>query len=56
MFLVPVFTLETNNQKNNEFLPKSIQTDNASSNLKAAIVFTLIAWGQTLKAGRVLNW
>ena len=38
MRLVPVFTLETNNQTNNECLPKFIQTHNASSSIKTAIV------------------
>ena len=37
MRLVPVFTLETNNQTNNECLPKFVQTDNASSSIKNAI-------------------
>ena len=36
MRLVPVFTLETNNQTNNECLPKFVQTDNASSSVKTA--------------------
>ena len=36
--LVPVFTLETNNQTNNECLPKFIQTHNASSSVKTANV------------------
>ena len=34
MGLVPVFTLETNNQTNNECLPKCVQTHNASSSIK----------------------
>ena len=34
--LVPVFTLETNNQTNNECLPKFVQTHNASSSIKTA--------------------
>ena len=38
MRLVPVFTLETNNQTNNECLPKFLQTDNASSSIKKANV------------------
>ena len=37
MRLVPVFTLETNNQTNNECLPKFVQTHNASSSIKTAI-------------------
>ena len=37
MRLVPVFTLETNNQTNNECLPKFVQTHNASSSVKTAI-------------------
>ena len=36
MRVVPVFTLETNNQRNNECLPKFVQTNNASSNVKTA--------------------
>ena len=36
MRLVPVFTLETNNQTNNECLPKFVQTHNASSSIKTA--------------------
>ena len=36
MRLVPVFTLETNNQTNKECLPKFIQTLNASSSIKTA--------------------
>ena len=36
MSLVPVFTLETNNQTNNECLPKFVQTHNASSSIKTA--------------------
>ena len=42
MRLVPVFTLETNNQTNNECLPKFFQTHNASSSIKTANVFTII--------------
>ena len=38
MHVAPVFVLETNNQTNNECLPKFVQTDNASSSVKAAIV------------------
>ena len=37
MRLVLVFILETNNQTNNECLPKFVQTDNASSNIKTSI-------------------
>ena len=37
MRLVPVFILETNNQTNNKYLPKFVQTDNASSSIKTAI-------------------
>ena len=37
MGLVPVFTLETNNQTNNECVPKFFQTDNACSSIKTAI-------------------
>ena len=36
MRLVPVFTLETNNQTNSECLPKFVQTHNASSSIKTA--------------------
>ena len=39
MRLVPVLTLETNNQTNNECLPKFVQTDNASSSIKTANVY-----------------
>ena len=38
MRLVPVFTLDTNNRTNNECLPKFVQTHNASSRIKAAVV------------------
>ena len=37
MGLVPVFTLETNNQTNDECVPKFFQTDNACSSIKTAI-------------------
>ena len=37
MRLVPYFTLETNNQTNNECLPEFVQTDYASSSIKTAI-------------------
>ena len=36
MRLVPVFIVETYNPTNNECLPKFVQTDNASSNIKTA--------------------
>ena len=36
MCLAPIFTLETNNQSNNECLPKFVQTDNASFGIKMA--------------------
>ena len=36
MRLVPIFTLETNNQTNNECLPKFVKTHNASSSIKTA--------------------
>lgn len=39
MHLVPVFTPETNNQTNNECLSKFVQTHNASSSMKTAIIF-----------------
>ena len=38
MRLVPVLTLETNNQTNNECLPKFVETHNASSSIKTTIV------------------
>ena len=38
MRLVPVFTLETNNQTNNECLPKFVQTDNTSCSIKTTSV------------------
>ena len=38
MRLVPVFTLETHNASNNKCLPKFVQTDNASSSIKTAIL------------------
>ena len=41
MRLVPVFTLETNNQTNNECLPKFVQTHNASSSIKTANISAL---------------
>ena len=44
MHLVPVFTLETNNQTKNECLPKFVQTDNASSSIKTAIVKHANVW------------
>ena len=44
MRLVPVFTLETNNQAKNECLPKFVQTNNASSSIKTANI-------ELLKAG-----
>ena len=36
MRFVPVFTLETNSQTNNECLPMFVQTHNASSSIKTA--------------------
>ena len=39
--LVPVFTLETNNQTNNEGLPEFVQTDNASCSIKTANIINL---------------
>ena len=38
-----VFILETHNQTNYKCLPKFIQTDNASSNIKTAIKFYFIS-------------
>jgi len=38
MRLVPGFTLQTNNQTNNECFPKFVQTHNASSSIRTAIV------------------
>ena len=43
MRLVPVFTLETNYQTNNECLPKFEQTHDASSSIKAANGFVRIS-------------
>ena len=37
MRLAPFFILETNNQTNNECLPKFVQTENESSSVKTAI-------------------
>jgi len=37
MCLVPIFILETHNQMKYKCLPKFIQTDNGSSNIKMAI-------------------
>ena len=37
MRLAPVFPVETNNQTNNECLPKFVQTDNSPSSIKTAI-------------------
>ena len=37
MRLVPVLKLETHNKTNNKWLPKFVQTDNASSGIKTAI-------------------
>ena len=39
MRLVPVFILETHNPSNNKCLPKFVQTDNASSSIKTAILY-----------------
>ena len=39
MRLAPVITLKTNNQTNNECLPKFVQTHNASSSIKTAIEY-----------------
>ena len=39
MRLVPIFTLKTINQTNNECLPKFVQTHNASSSIKTAIEY-----------------
>ena len=41
MGLVPVFILETHNQRNYKCLPKFVQSDNASSSIKTAIVIKL---------------
>ena len=43
MRLVPVFTLETNNQTNNECLPKFVQTDYSSPSIKMANFFNNVA-------------
>ena len=42
MRLVPVFTLETNNQMNKECLPKFAQRHNASSSIKTVNVVYLV--------------
>ena len=51
MRLVPIFVLETNNQTNNECLPKFVLTDNASSSTKTANTFKSVvcikAYGRT---------
>ena len=39
--LVPVFTLETNNQTNKECLAKFIQTDTVSSSIKTAKIIII---------------
>ena len=41
MRLMPVFTLETKNQTNNECFPKFVQADNESSRVKTAIIKVL---------------
>ena len=44
MCLVPIFIPETHNQMNNECFPKFVQTDNASSSIKTAIItFTFLS-------------
>ena len=48
MRLVPVFTLETNNQTNNECLPKFDQTDYASSSIKTANLTRFFALFKTM--------
>ena len=63
MRLVPIFSLETHNQTNNECLPKFVQTDNASSSIKMANilfyslrVYSCIQWpwfSFTLPCGQV---
>ena len=50
MRLVPVFTLETNNQMNNECLPKFVQTHNASSSIKTndLLIVKMTTWKKLL--------
>ena len=51
MSLVPVFILETDNQRNNKCLPKFIQEDNVSSSIKQANEYQTIllaAWESNL--------
>lgn len=43
MRLVSVFTLEKNNQTNNECLPKLVQTDNAQTSINTANVLVLLS-------------
>ena len=47
--LVPVFTLETNDQADNECLPKLVQTDNAYSSIKTAYTVIFKEWIQLRK-------
>ena len=57
MRLVPVFTLETNNQTNNECLLKFVQTDNASSSIKTAIdMETLQVLASSCLPQRIFNF
>ena len=50
MRLVLVFILETNNQTNNECLPKFVQTDNAPSSMKTAIMYDCVSCNLYLRA------
>ena len=50
--LMSVFKLETNNQTNNECLPKFVEKDNASSSIKrwpmslAAVSWLMLCWAK----------
>ena len=52
MRLVPVFILETYNQTSNECLPKLVQTDNASSSVKKAIIDCMV--GRMIESSTIL--
>ena len=55
MRLVPVFILETNNQTNNECLPKFVQTDNASSSIKTANKVGIEVWANPLPSNETTH-
>ena len=42
MHLVPIFLQETNNQMNNECLPKFVKMDNAVSSITTAIFIIIV--------------